>query len=48
MLKNRRTDEPLFVVVFTLLPKDGGLNEGETKTSTEVDEPAPSGDDELD
>lgn len=23
MLKNRATDEPLFVVVFTLKPKDG-------------------------
>lgn len=38
VLKNRATDEPLFVVIFTLLPKDGEKNE-DTKTD-------PAGDNE--
>lgn len=49
MLKNRATDEPLFVVIFTLVPKD----EAEASSSTEKKEvskdatPA-GGDDDLD
>jgi hypothetical protein len=34
VLKNRATDEPLFVVVFTLLPKeDKGTKEGDMRES---------------
>ena len=53
VLKNRKTDEPLFVVVFTLLPKDqveeeekpvedAGDKKGEAKASSAGD------DDDLD
>lgn len=38
-MKNRKTNEPLFVVVFTLLPKDGQKSEGakDDKGNDDVD-----------
>jgi len=45
VLKNRATDEPLFVVVFTLLPKDGQ----DKKTSQSEDsKPQTSNDEDVD
>ncbi|KAK4508809.1 hypothetical protein PRZ48_002548 [Zasmidium cellare] len=50
VLKNRKTDEPLFVVVFTLLPKDQVDEEGKPaeKKEGEVKKTEDGGDDDLD
>jgi len=48
VLKNRATDEPLFVIIFTLVPKDGSGEEEAAKT-TGAEAPSSAGkDDDLD
>ena len=45
MLKNRSTNEPLFVVIFTLLPKE---KMGEESSDEGNEEYASANEDELD
>ena len=46
MLKNRKTNEPLLVIIFTLLPKDGQKG---VEVEAEKKEAASTGnDDDLD
>jgi len=49
-MKNRATDEPLFVVIFKLLPVDSEGKPIETEEADEekADKPSASNDDELD
>lgn len=50
VMKNRATDEPLFVVIFKLLPVDSEGKPIETEEADEekADKPSASNDDELD
>ncbi len=51
-MRNRKTDEPLLVIVFTLVPKEQVEKKGgeavEDKKKTEEAPSAPSGDDDVD
>lgn len=49
-MKNRSTDEPLLVLVFTLVPKDEVGKEGKVDTDEKKDESAggQGGDDDVD
>ncbi|KAK0366554.1 hypothetical protein LTR91_020919 [Friedmanniomyces endolithicus] len=52
VMRNRKTDEPLLVIVFTLVPKEQVEKKGgeavEDKKKTEEAPSAPSGDDDVD
>ena len=51
VLKNRKTDEPLLVMIFTLLPKEEhgtGNDDGSVKVQDVEKETAASGNDDLD
>lgn len=49
MLKNRKTDKELFVVVFTLLPKDQVGEHGDVAAKKDESKPSVGApDDELD
>lgn len=47
VLKNRKTDEPLLVVIFSLLPKDGEAKEA-SETAAKTEPHTGGADDELD
>jgi hypothetical protein len=47
-MKNRATDEPLFVIIFTLLPVNSEGKPIATEDSEEAEKPSASNDDDLD
>lgn len=48
VLRNKATKTPLFVVVFTLLPKDEHSNEEQAKNDNKDEATTANDDDELD